>query len=367
MTVALSSRARPDAPAATAPPEAAPAARSDALDRLRGVALVAMVVHHVTDWLTGDARAVLPGWRAFSLTDAAAVAFFVAAGASAALFVRSRRRHGMPRIRVAAQVARRYGTLVPIGIALDWLLWRDPAMVGVLEVLGVAVVVGAGVAAVAPQRLLPSVAVAVVAAGILAERAVAGWHVWVGDEVIGGKFPLVTYVGFVLLGIAAVRSGWYADRRRVFAAAAVAMLATLALLADDIVPARYPGDVPFVVPGLAVTILVFALGQARWPARRAALDRVVRRAAAHTLGIFVGHYLVYGGLRWRGWLGAVDGIVAVPIAVVVTVVACLVAPRVPRLPWSFRTGRGHPRSVRADRVVLLGGYTDQRDQSHELP
>jgi hypothetical protein len=298
-----------------------------------------MLVHHITGWLTGDARAVLPGWRAFSVTDAAAVAFFAAAGASLALFVASRQRRGMARVRIGAQVLRRYGALVPIGVALDWLLWRDPLMFGVLEALGVAVVAGAACAAVVPRRWLPVVAAAVLVAGIWCERAVAGRQSWLADEAIGGKFPIVTYLGFVLVGIAAVRTGWYADRRRVFAAAAGGVLATLALLADGVVPARYPGDVPFVVPGLAVTVVVYALGQGRWPVVLAGVDRVVRRAAAHTLGIFVGHYAIYALLRALGSLGTVDGAVAAPVAVVVTVAACLVAPRVPQLPWSLRTGR----------------------------
>jgi uncharacterized membrane protein len=330
MTVHVPSRARPRPTSTT---------RSDALDRLRGVALVAMVVHHITDWLTGDARAVLPGWRSFSLTDAAAVAFFVAAGASMALFVASRRCRGMARTRVAAQVVRRYGMLVPIGLALDWVVWRDPFMFGVLEALGVTVVLGGACAALVPRRLLPGVAVAVLVAGIWSERAVDGQQSWLADEAISGKFPIVTYLGFVLLGIVAVRTGWYADRRRVFAAAALAVLATVAMLADGIVPARYPGDLPFVVPGLSATILAYALGQGRWPAVLAGFDQLVRRAAAHTLGIFLGHYVIYGVLRAHGALGTVGGVVAVPAAALVTTLACLVAPRVPQLPWSLRTGR----------------------------
>src|SRR5690606_8123252 len=127
-------RARP----AAADHAGARPARSGALDRLRGVALAAMLVHHLVDWSTGDARAVLPGWRSFALTDAAAVAFFVAAGASMALFVASQRRRGVRRALVAARVLRRYGMLVPIGLTLDWVMWRDVAMMGVLEVLGLA-------------------------------------------------------------------------------------------------------------------------------------------------------------------------------------------------------------------------------------
>jgi uncharacterized membrane protein len=333
------------APGAGSAPGAGPAragakvARSGALDRLRGVALVAMLVHHLVDWQTGDARAVLPGWRSFALTDAAAVAFFVAAGASMALFVAAQRRRRVGRAPIGARVLRRYGMLVPIGLALDWLLWRNLTMFGVLEVLGVTVVAGAAVAAVVPRRALPAAAVAVLVAGVASERAVAGSSSWLADEAIAGKFPLVTYVGFVLVGAAAVRTGWYASRRRVFAGAAVAVLATLAMLADGLVPARYPGDVTFVVPGLAVTIIVFALSQHRWPGVLRGVDAVVRGAAAHTLGIFLGHYLIYGALRRGGLMGGVDPIVAVPVALGATAALCLLAPRLPQFPWSLRTGR----------------------------
>ena len=323
-------------------PPARPPARFDALDRLRGMALVAMLVHHLCDWLTGDARAFLPGWRSFAVTDAAAVAFFVAAGGSMALFVASRRGRGVGRLRVAGQVARRYGMLVPIGLALDWVMWRDLGMVGVLEVLGVTVVAGAAVAAAAPRRALPAVAAGTIVVGVLSERAVQGSEAWLADEVIAGKFPVVTYLGFVLLGVAAVRCGWHASRRAVFGAASAATLATLAILADGIVPARYPGDIPFVVPGLAVTIIAFALAQLSWSRAFGVVDAVVRRAAAHTLGIFLGHYLIYGALRRYGLLGTVEPVLAVPVALAVTVALCLVAPRVPQLPWSLRTGRRRP-------------------------
>ena len=316
-----------------------PSRRSDALDRLRGVALVAMLVHHLIDWSTGDAREVLPGWRSFSLTDAAAVAFFVAAGASMALFVASRRRRGTSRLRVAGQVARRYGMLVPVGLALDWVFWRDPFMFGVLEALGLTVVLGAAVAAVVPRRVLPVVTVSMLAVGIWSERAIEGRQEWLAHEALGGKFPLITYLGFVLVGVVAVRTGWYSDRRRVFAVASVAVLATLAMLADGIVPDRYPGDIHFVLPGLAITTIAYALCQYSWPAILAGFDQVLRRAAAHTLGIFLGHYLIFGALRRFDLLGSIEPVVAVPASLAVATALCLVAPRVPQLPWSLRTGR----------------------------
>ena len=322
----------------THPDLRAPVDRSAALDRLRGAALVAMLVHHLTDWLTGDGRAVLPGWDGFVVTDVAAVAFFVAAGASMALFVASRRDRGMGRRRVSAQVLRRYGALVPIGLALDWALWRNPAMFGVLEALGVCVVLGAAVVAIVPDRWLPTTAALAVVGGVAVERSVAGSGAWIAREVLAGKFPLLTYLAFVLIGAAAARTGWYRDRRWVAGVASGLTAATAVMVVAGVDPDRYPGDVRFVVPGLAGTALAYAAAQAPWQRWLAPLDRVVRRAAAHTLGIFVAHYVVYGVLRRAGLLGEVPGAAAVPIAVAVTVFACLIAPRVPQLPWSLRTG-----------------------------
>ena len=60
-----SSPTKTPTPRAPAPDRQTPSGvgRILALDRLRGLALVAMVVHHMTEWLTGDARAILPGGR----------------------------------------------------------------------------------------------------------------------------------------------------------------------------------------------------------------------------------------------------------------------------------------------------------------
>ncbi|MGH9229540.1 MAG: acyltransferase family protein [Acidimicrobiales bacterium] len=319
--------------------------RISALDRLRGLALVAMVVHHLTDWLTGDARAVLPGWPSFAVSDVAAPAFFLAAGASASLFMAARRRRGMSRPRVAAEVLRRYGLLVPIGVAFDWVLWRDPTMFGVIEALGVTVVVGAALAVAVGSRRLPVLAAGTLAAGMLAERAVIGNGGWWAEEIVAGKFPAVTYLGFVLLGMAAVRTGRFADRRWGMNAAALAVAVVVLLLAVGVTPDRYPGGLAFVVPGLAGTALVYALAQCGWPGWLRPVDRLVRAAATHTLGIFLAHYVVYYVLVDRtGVAGSVPGPVAVPVAMLTAVVLAVLAPRMPLPPWSLRTGsRRRPR------------------------
>ena len=341
-----SSPTKTPTPRAPAPDRQTPSGvgRILALDRLRGLALVAMVVHHMTEWLTGDARAILPGWPSFAVTDVAAPAFFVAAGASASLFMASRRRRGMTRWRVATEVLRRYGLLVPIGLAFDWLLWRHPTMFGVIEALGVTVVVGAALAMAAGSRLLPVLAAGALAAGMLAERAVSGNGSWWADEVVAGKFPAVTYLGFVLVGMAVVRTGRFADRRWGLTAAALAVAAVLVLLAVHVTPDRYPGGLAFVVPGLAGTALVYALAQCGWPTWLSPVDRLVQAAAAHTLGIFLAHYVVYYVLVDRtGVAGTVPGGVALPVALLTAVALAAVAPRVPQPAWSLRTGRRRRR------------------------
>jgi hypothetical protein len=312
---------------------------------VRGLALVAMLVHHITEWLTGDARDVLPGWPDFAVTDVAAVAFFCAAGASMALFAGARRRGGDSRVRVAADITRRYGLLVPLGMALHWLLWGDLFAFGVLEALGVAVVLAAPLVGVVPDRLLPAAAGVTVAAGVGCERLAAAHGGPVAQEVLGGIFPLVTYVGFVLVGAAAARRGWLDDRRAAAGAALVGLAATALLLARGTVPDRYPGDLAFVIPALTGTTVVWAVAQLRWPSVVAGVDRVVRLAGLRALGIFVAHYLVLAVL-WRAGLShTLDGPPAVAIAAAVTVAMCAAAPHIPQLPWSLR--RGRPQSTSA--------------------
>lgn len=324
-----------------APASASPVsgARAEGLDRLRGIALVAMLVHHLIDWFAGEAREVLPGWPLFALTDVAAVGFFVAAGASVALFLASRARQGVPARRRAAQVVRRYGLLVPLGMGLQWLLRGDPFGFGVLEALGVTVVLAAGLAAAVPDRALPVATGAVLLLGVVTQRASAGSDGWFATEVLRGTFPVVVYLGFVMVGILAVRSGAYRHRSATAAVAAAAVVATSLIMARGAVPARYPGDIEFVVPGLAGTVLVYGLAQARWPAWVRGADRLLRRAGTHTLGLFVSHYVVNWVLVTTGAAGSMATAPAVLSAVAITLGLCLAAPHVPQPPWSLRTGR----------------------------
>ena len=129
--------------------------RWSALDRLRGIALVGMVIHHLTEWMAGTpgpdtGMAVLRSSRTWPRWPSS-----WPPGASLALFVSSRRPRGCPGDGSRPQVLRRYGLLVPIGLALDWVFWRHPAMFGVLEALGVAGRGGCGRSGRHPGSLLP--------------------------------------------------------------------------------------------------------------------------------------------------------------------------------------------------------------------
>jgi hypothetical protein len=124
-----------------------------------------------------------------------------------------------------------------------------------------------------------------------------------------------------------------------------------------VAPDRYPGGLAFVVPGLAGTALLYALAQCVWPTWLGAADRLIQSATAHTLGIFLAHYVVYYVLVDRaGVAGTVPGAVALPIALLTAVALAAVAPRVPQPRWSPRTGRRRrpsPEPTAGDAAVTL--------------
>jgi hypothetical protein len=294
-----------------------------------------MLVQHLTEWLHGDPRSVLPGWEGFVLTDVCAPAFTVAAGASAVLMAEAMRRKG--RGLIDATVVRRYGLLVPLGFAIHWVLWRDPFSWGVLETLGVVVVAStllarrASVAAVAAVALVVGPLVAVRMGGDdLATR------------VLGPGFPLVIYLGFALVGAVAGRLV-LDGRDRVVEALVVGVVLAVVVAVEVALgnpPDRHPGTfVGFVLPGLAGTALLYGV-LARWSPPRA-VEAVLRPAGKHTLGIFVGQYAVYWAMRATGVLHTVAAGPAVALAVGGTVALTLVSPLVPPLPWSPRTGWHH--------------------------
>lgn len=300
--------------------------RVPAIDRVRAVALIMMLVHHFTKWLAGDARGFFPGWDGFVVTDVAAPAFTIAAGASAVLYAMSKR----PQL---LTIVRRYGMLVPTGMVLQWVFTSHvPFDWGVLQALGVGVVISTIVAtAVHSPTVMAVFAGFALVTGPIVER-IAEQHTGRLAEVLGGVFPLVTYAGFALAGAA---GGLLLLRnpergRQALVLGGGLALATLVMLAAGMPPDRYPGGPAFIVPGLAGTLLLFGV-----------LDRVTTMPAAfgnHTLGIFVAHYALFWVITEHGWRRSLAPGTALLAAVGLTALFAVVAPRVPTLPWSPRTG-----------------------------
>ena len=314
-----------------------------------------MLVHHLTGWFGTDGRAVLPGWEGLAVTDVAAVAFTVALGASVPMLLASRARRGQHGWRLAATVARRYGLLIPIGVALRSVLGFDLGSVGVLETLGVCALVTALAVNVAP-RALPVVAVATLLAAPAAERAGRGAEPWLVEAALTGTFPLVAYVGFALVGAAAVPllgGRWERPAALVASVVGVAWTSGMVLLGD--LPDRYPGDASFLVPGLTGTALLLLAVTSPRLDDAGRLGSIIRRAGAHTFGIFIGHYGVYLALRETGQLHGLGDGAALVVSAITAVGFAVAAARMPTLPWSPRTGwaRRRPAAARAVAAPVL--------------
>jgi hypothetical protein len=315
--------------------------RVPALDRLRAAALVMMLVHHFTKWLGGDPRGVIPGWDGFVVTDLAAPAFTIAAGASAVLWATKGPGGVSP-----WTVVRRYGLLVPIGMALQWLFTSHvPFDWGVLQALGVGVVVSTLVSmAVRTPSVVGVLALGALVVGPMTELAFEGDGGRFAD-IVGGVFPVVTYCGFALAGACGglllrrnPERGWQA-----LALGGALTVVTLVLLEAGMPPDRYPGGVAFVIPGLAGTLLLFGVLD-RWSAMPAAFGN-------HTLGIFIAHYAVFWVLTRLDVRSSMEPATALVFAFGAVLLFALVAPRMPQLPWSPRTGWAR-KPTRPDRSRL---------------
>lgn len=294
---------------------ASPSPRFHGLDRLKAVALWAMLLHHVLAWMVGDARHTL-GDGQVAVTDLAAPAFALAAGAAACLVGRRlRQRDG----RGTGRVLARWALIAGWGVALGARGDLQVDTVGVLEALAV---VGITTTLLARWVAPGAVTWAVLAAGLTAvstpviEAATdAGgwWHL-----AFGHRFPLVSYLAMGAAGAAAATALGDRERRPrlvALAAGGLVLLTTLSLLHAGTWPVdRYPSGPAFIVPGIAAALVAWA-ALAALPA--SALTRGMERAGQRTLLVYVGHHVVrtvldaggwYQSLRGPGWTAAAVGI-----------------------------------------------------------
>lgn len=327
------------------PPPPTPGPRLVGLDRLRGAALLLMLVHHLTGWFGRDGRAAMPGWDGFAVTDVAAVAFTVALGASVPMLLASRARRGQRGWRLAGTVLRRYGLLIPIGVALRATLGFGLDDIGVLETLGLCALATALAVRLAP-RSLPALATVALLTAPSAERTGQDADTWLTHAALAGTFPLVAYVGFALLGAAcAPLLGHHHERTAALAISVVGVAWTAGLVLAGDVPDRYPGDISFIVPGISGTALLYLAVTSPRLDEAGRVGGVVRHAGAHTFGIFISHYAVYLALRQTGHLHDLADLPALAASGLTAVAFALAAARMPPLPWSPRTGWARSRTA----------------------
>ena len=299
------------------------------LDRLKGLALWMMVIHHVMGWATGpeEVRRLLPGLPTMAVTDLAVPSFALALGAGAHVVgLRLRRRRGTG----ALAVGRRWVVVAACGLALGLAFDGRIDRISILEILALC---GATVT-VAALLLRPGAlgwgllaALATVAAGPISTAAGAtesGW--WF--RLAGDKFPVVTYLALAAWGAAAAallrrgeRTGLLA-RLALFAALGTAMVAA----AGGWPPRRYPGDAAFILLGVAASLSLWALlALPAFERRLGAVARGLEVAGRRSLIVFVAHYAIRFALEGAGVLGDLDGPAWVAAAALVAVAICVAA------------------------------------------
>jgi hypothetical protein len=320
------------------------------LDRLKAIALWAMLLHHTMMWMVGDARSKLGGDDGLAVTDLAAPMFAVAVGAGAELLARRLRSRG------GAAVGRAIVRWVAIGawgIALGAVIDHRVDSVGVLETMAAC---GAAVMAVAlvaspSTGVWAAVAVALTAVSlpvIHAADAAGGW--W--QQAFGDSFPIVSYLAMAAAGAAVSARLGASEHQPVLDRLALAGLVGLSVLvvagAGVWPAARYPGGPAFVVPGVVATVAVWAVA-ARVPA--GAVARALERAGRRTLLVYVAHYSLRVALDAGGWWASLRG--AGWTAAAVALAAAMAAASA--VPWPLRRPATVPSGEERERDVELVG------------
>lgn len=331
-----------------------------------------MLVHHFTGWLTDRPRDVLPGFAGLALTDLAAPAFAVTAGASLALFVQRSQQKGMGRRELRQEVLRRYGALVPIGMALTLVALSNPFYFGVLDALGWGALITYAILRFIPS---PSVRSLVVAAMFVVSRPAAAivqeaFSTEYLVNAFAGKFPVLEYAGFAVVGalLAPQLASWTERRVAALAAGSVAVAAVTSLLIGP--PDRYEGGLVFVIPGLAGTAVLYALMLWWRPADR--LERALVVSGTRSLGIFVSHYGLFVLLRAAGLQESLPPVISLLIALALTAGVVVAALLLPPLPFSLRKGSASRREVRLEEgdsvlpdLVPVGGRVRRAGEHDE--
>lgn len=271
--------------------------RWGSLDVLKGVALWAMVAHHVQKWFGGDVDSRFLGYDHFVVTDLAAPAFTVGLGAAAVVVgARVRDRRDL------VGAARRWAEIFLVGVAIDvathGFRLRGGGVLTTFAVLGLVVTLAVRVGVRHPAVWWSVSAACVLAAVPATAMAGEGWFALL----VNGPFSLVVYGVFAAAGAAVACHALGRPERDLplwRSAAAVLVVGLLAATtAGGVVspegvwpPARYPGHLGFTLWGLVGTLVIWALLRNLLPST-SWLGSAAARAGQRTLLVFAAHFAI---------------------------------------------------------------------------
>ena len=284
--------------------------RWHSLDVLKGLALWAMIAHHLQKWAGGEVDGRFIGFDTFVVTDLAAPIFAIALGAAAVVV--GARVEGWSDLTGPVW---RWTQILVLGLAIDLVTHgaiEGRGVLPTLAILGLVITVGVatglrqpwawwGVAAMCPIIAVPATAV-------------------VGEDplrlLISGPFSLPVYGTFAASGAAvAADTLGRPERELPLVRSALAVLAVgvvAGTLAGGVVapegiwpPARYPGHLAFTLWGLVAGLVVWAVARALL-ATGTVLGEAAARAGRRTLVVFAAHFVVKLALRQAGLLGDLD-------------------------------------------------------------
>ena len=267
------------------------------LDVLKGIALWAMIAHHVNKWTGGRVDERFWGYDRLVVTDLAAPMFGMALGA-AALVVGSR----VTRATHLRRPLLRWAQIFLVGVAIDFATHHGRIEgQGVLPTLAV---VGAAITLASAARMRNPWAWWLVAgsSALLCVPATGRTGDGLGELLIGGPFALPVYGVFGAAGAAVAAHALGRTERSLPLWRAAIGVVVVGLVAAQVgggavaptgawPPARYPGHLSFTLWGLAATLVVW--GVVRVLARPGhAVTEAVARAGRRTLPVFAGHFAV---------------------------------------------------------------------------
>jgi hypothetical protein len=274
-----------------------------------------MVAHHLASWTGGHVRERWVGFADYAVTDLAAPMFAIGVGASAFL-VGSRIATSDQPLGAIGHAGRRWANVLLLGVAIDLAVGGGLDGGGVLFTL---FALGVGSTALVALGVRASwawwgiVALAAALAGPVLTNTVTG--VGVLPRLWTGAFPLLTYLAFTATGTAMAAAAGRGGEAALPLWRAAAATVAFGWLAAELIPAtapdglwppaRHPGDLAYIVWGIAASLAIWAvLRLVILPGTT--LAKGLATAGRRTLLVYGLHYSLKIVMQYTDRLGTYD-------------------------------------------------------------